>query len=188
MHSAIENESKRRDIFGISGWKSIMKNARSMRGKTIKKDPYRVKEMRYNDFYDLQTLSDELIKNRLKDEQGDKVSWLKIKSLRFEKDSPNIISYRYDHHSAYTKIHVAARRGRTANAVQGLRKLYEGLIPISKEKQKDLWKLCSLGVIPEEFHGWYDKLPVGTRAEVNKLPEPHFSEEEEDEDNLETHF
>lgn len=37
--------------------------------------------------------------------------------------------------------------------------LYKNKLTISSLKKNDLLKLCRLGVIPEEYHGWYRELP-----------------------------
>ncbi|RZF44217.1 hypothetical protein LSTR_LSTR003857 [Laodelphax striatellus] len=107
MHSAIEREKKHIDVFSVHEWINVMKQARSTKAT---KPPYNVKELRYNDFFDLKKLSTKLIKNKSLDTDGNKVNWLKIKCFRYEASSPNVIFYRYDYSGLYKCLDVATTR------------------------------------------------------------------------------
>jgi len=62
-----------------------------------RKNPYRVHQQSFLDFVDYKALSDQLIKNRSRNLRRETVNWLKIKVLRFEKDSHHIqYKYRYE--------------------------------------------------------------------------------------------
>ena len=65
--------------------------------KRKKANPYHVKQLNFNEFYDLKHLSKKLIINRLKDDHGNKVNWLRIKMLKFSKSMPSIIECSYDY-------------------------------------------------------------------------------------------
>lgn len=100
MHSAIDKAKKNSTLFLMSDWKNIFLNARS---KTPNRKPYKPFELKFNDFYDLHSLSAKLIKNKNIDDKGDKVNWLKIKSLKYEKCQSTIIQYKYSHTSPCIK-------------------------------------------------------------------------------------
>ncbi|KAJ8934545.1 hypothetical protein NQ314_013286 [Rhamnusium bicolor] len=79
MHSAIETAKKNVDIYTMNDLLNIFKLARSKRIRNKKSSPYYVKELRFQDFLDLKSLASVFLKNRIKDDAGNKVSWLKIK-------------------------------------------------------------------------------------------------------------
>lgn len=162
MHAAIEYASKNREIFMLRDWIDVFRKARSKR-KDVSNEPYKINELTFRDFWDLHSLSAATIKNRTVDEVGDKLSWLKVKCLRYEKVHPNTIFYRYDHNSAYKKFYVAPRgsRSRVIQNVE-LKPAYDRQLPISIQKKRDLVKLCKDGLIPTELHGWYQNLSVSS--------------------------
>lgn len=171
----------------MNDWINIFKRARSCRNNYRQKKsnkaepnvPYQVKELKYTDFKDLQSLASELIKNRNRDENGDVVSWLKIKCMKFAKNSPGTMFYRYDHSSEYKRIDIRGKTRLQKNIanIPELKSAYIRCLPISKQKKDDIIKLCRKGLIPEETHHWYETLPVITMA-VDRLPEPDVEEEE----------
>ena len=55
-------------------------------------------------------------------------------------------------------------------------KLYN-LLPISEAKKKYLIKLCTIKVIPEEFHAWYKSLSV-EKTKKDLAPEPAFDSDD----------
>lgn len=82
----------------------------------MKKDPYNVKEFKYNEFYDLKQLAEATIKNKTKDCNGNKVSWLKIKKIKYVKGDPKIY-FNYNASEEYlnfdTRAVVPSRRNAT---------------------------------------------------------------------------
>ena len=60
---------------------------------------YNVQEFTYSDFIDLNALSKDILKNKTKDSDGNKVNWLKVKCFRSEKMSPGVLKYRYNYSS-----------------------------------------------------------------------------------------
>lgn len=99
--------------------------------------------------------------------------------MKFEKTSPQVIFYRYDHTSVYKKIFVDKNiKGRPRKDVVQLKKAYNSLLPIAEEKKKDLLRLCKQNIIPEEFHGWYSKLP-SKKLKKNTVPEPYFCSDDD---------
>ncbi len=59
---------------------------------------------------------------------------------------------------------------------------YKKRLPMSKLKMKDLEKLCKKGVIPTEYHDWYNKLPHSSAKKDDAI---EFSEDESDEEKME---
>lgn len=173
MHTAIENYKRNRSVFTMNGWLKICRKARSSR------KPYIVNELRFTDFYDLKELTAALIQNRNIDEHGKKVSWLKVKSLRYRKDMPNTILYRYNHTENYKKM-LVNRQSPGINVP--LSKAYSNNLPISEAKKKDLLKLCKDGVIPDKRHKWFDSLPTSKRANDSCEESENDSCEESDDD------
>ncbi|KAH9630407.1 hypothetical protein HF086_009556 [Spodoptera exigua] len=57
-----------------------------------------------------------------------------------------------------------------------LEQLYDGPLPITEAKKKDLINLCEKGVIPEEYHGWYRSFLVD-RDRTERVPDVAASEE-----------
>lgn len=92
MHSAIECAKKNVSVYTINDWINIMLMARSNRGRNKKSIKYIVKKFLYSDFVDLKSLSENIIQNRTKDDKNEQVKWLKLKVLRYEKNSPGIIT------------------------------------------------------------------------------------------------
>uniref|UniRef100_A0A6P7F5F0 Uncharacterized protein LOC114326508 n=1 Tax=Diabrotica virgifera virgifera TaxID=50390 RepID=A0A6P7F5F0_DIAVI len=133
MHSAIESAKKYESAFTMNDWARIFKSARSFNPKNKKKGEYEVHILKYKDFFNLQELSSNLIKNRNKDENGETVSWLNIKCLRFQKENPEAFFYRYDHSSDYKKVNISGR-GRPKQLPIELKSAYQQLLPISSKK------------------------------------------------------
>ncbi|XP_045506624.1 uncharacterized protein LOC123702846 [Colias croceus] len=168
MHSAIEKEKKYTDTYSIIDWKGIMLRARSKR-QNKNATPYNVTELSYQDMIDVKALALKIIKNKTIAENGEKVCWLKIKCLRFEKELPGFIKYRYDYDGPYNLLNTLCKPGRltrrTVNSemptlnTEDLPRAYKQCLPITKLKKKDLLQLCKKNIIPKELHGWYESLP-----------------------------
>ena len=59
----------------------------------------------------------------------------------------------------------------------GIPRKYDSKLPISAAKKKDLMQMCRKGVIPTEFHDFYESLPSNSSA-PDKLGEPDTIEDE----------
>lgn len=176
MHSAIESAKKHKSAFTMTDWINIFRSARSQRGKNKTNGEYIVHHLKYTDFFDLQSLASSSIKNRNKDEDGNTISWLKIKSIKVEKVSPETLFCRYDHSSEYKKVHIVGRGRRRIAETLVLNPAYSDLLPISNAKKADLVKLVNAGHIPEELHPWYKNLPAIQLNGPERLPEPDVNE------------
>ena len=109
MHSAIEHQKKYMSVYTMHDWINIFRLTCSKRNRK-NAAPYNVQELKYSDFINLNALSKDILKNKTKDSDGNKVNWLKVKCFRFEKMSPGVLKYRYDHSSPYSEINVFGRR------------------------------------------------------------------------------
>lgn len=59
------------------------------------KKPYNVTVLIYPDFCDLKSLATGILVNRIKNTNGETVTWLKI--VHFEKKNPYSMSYKYNY-------------------------------------------------------------------------------------------
>ncbi|CAG4954356.1 unnamed protein product [Parnassius apollo] len=87
MHSAIERQQRHTPVYSMIDWKSIMERARSKRNRDSA-PPYTVKELKYTEMVDVRALNEKIAKNTSRDKEGNKITWLKIKCLRFERKKP----------------------------------------------------------------------------------------------------
>ncbi|KAI4455584.1 dna-directed rna polymerases i ii and iii subunit rpabc2 [Holotrichia oblita] len=183
MHSAIETAKKHVSIFTMNELLNVFKMARSKRLRNKRSNPYFVQELKYGDFLNLKFLADAFLKNRLKDESGEKVCWLKIKIMRYEKSRPGCILFKYNYDEvAYHILHVYGR-GRPPNIPNLIPRLYSGLQPITEKKKNCLLRLCSSDGIPEEYHAWYKSIPVDTQKRTT-VPEPANDSDSESESDV----
>ncbi|KAL4719382.1 hypothetical protein ACJJTC_009273 [Scirpophaga incertulas] len=72
MHSAIESQKKDTSVFSMQDWITICQRARRRKihvfqKKKIVKEPYKTKEFKYHEFYDLKDLASKIILNKDKD-------------------------------------------------------------------------------------------------------------------------
>ena len=172
MHSAIETEKKHVHVFSMHDWVSIFRRAR-------RRLPYKVANLHHEDFYNLQILSQQIMKNKRRDDDGTIINWLLVKSFKYVKDEPGIIYYRYNYTDDYKRISVYGR-GRPS-IPRDLSPAYKDRHDISELKKRDLMKLCTSLAIPEEFHGWYKDLPSSQRTK-DLIPEPDVEDSGDDDD------
>ncbi|CAG9782675.1 unnamed protein product [Diatraea saccharalis] len=207
MHSSIESAKKNTSVFSMMEWISIFKRARRRQtvkvdGKKIIREPYHGKEFKYNEFLDLKHLADAIMKNKTKDEKGNRVQWLKIKRIRYVKGEERKLFFNYDmsEHfnvmnigetpSTFTTQHEYSTRKKMRHTENNspadhelpnqLNRLYQEPLKITKAKKRDLINLCKKGIISEELHGWIENLK--TEKLNDRLPEPTVSDSENEDD------
>lgn len=61
-----------------------------------------------------------------------------------------------------------------------LQQLYKNPLPVSIAKKKDLLNLCKKGIIPDEYHGWFESLVTDSET-VDRVPDASKSDEDSDE-------
>ncbi|XDV17714.1 hypothetical protein PO909_023534 [Leuciscus waleckii] len=128
-------------------------------------DPYSVHELEHKDFLDFKSLSNHILKNRTKDEEGQSVHWQKIKWFRYTKDEPKTIFFKYDFTApTFRKLTVAqqATRGTRGTRTTHPSSLYENPPVIRALKKKDLLTMCTNGSIPHCYAEFYNTLTVGS--------------------------
>ena len=62
---------------------------------------------------------------------------------------------------------------------QDVQRCYAIDLPISKAKYKDLKDLCKTGIIPHEYHAFYDSI-ASSDGITNRLPEPDMDDIDDD--------
>ncbi|KAL4706739.1 hypothetical protein ACJJTC_014494 [Scirpophaga incertulas] len=151
-------------VRSMQDWITICQRARRRKihvfqKKKIVKEPYKTKEFKYHEFYDLKDMASKIILNKDKDNVGNKVQWLKIKRLRYIKGERRIY-FNYDMSENFNYMDVTGREGmtRATRAKRyafefpiALKKMYKESLPISEAKKKDLLYLIQKDIIPEEL-------------------------------------
>ena len=150
-HGAIEFAKRNVQVYSPHEWHNIFRSARRHR-------PYEVQPLHY-DFFDLREMS----RMMMRECAVAKIHWMKAKCLKFEKEKPAIIQFRYSHDGDYDSIDVCGRT-RGPRGPSCCVRAYKNPLPISKAKYDDLQKLCSKGTIPRELHGWFADLPSANSA------------------------
>ncbi|XP_076090122.1 uncharacterized protein LOC143062260 [Mytilus galloprovincialis] len=173
MHSAIEFAKKKTEIFVPQQWATVMRMAR-------RKDPYMIVPLKYGDIYDFKDLSKKNMKFRKEDVNGKKIKWLKIRWLRYTKENPDCILFKYkmDDEFCEMKVSLTSTRGRSTEEYQLIKK-YTSQQSISAAKKKDLVGLCKKGIIPSEYHEYYKSLPANINVK-DTLAETDVEEEKND--------
>ncbi|KAK5863130.1 hypothetical protein PBY51_000183 [Eleginops maclovinus] len=108
------------------------------------------------------SLSNHILKNRTKDEEGQAVHWQKIKWFRYTKEEPKTIFFKCDFTApTFRKLTVAQQATRGTRTTHPS-SMYESHPGISALKKKDLLTLCSNGSIPHYYAELYNTLTVGS--------------------------
>ena len=91
--------------------------------------------------------------------------------MRYIKSEPGSCFIKYYFEEEFQEIKVyGTKRGRAAGAATakgGIPRKYNSKLPISAAKKKDLMQMCRTGVIPPEFHDFYENLPSNSSAPDN---------------------
>lgn len=90
MHACIERAKKHKTIYTTRKWSLLIQMAR------IKPQSYIVNVNTYKDFYDFQSMASGTNWNRNIEGMSDKMKWLKIKWIRFEKSKPFMVQFKYN--------------------------------------------------------------------------------------------
>lgn len=199
MHSAVESASKNIDITSMNDWKNVFRNARKQKMKKINGEkyiiePYKVKEMKYDEMLDLKLLADQTVLNRTKDSNGNKVNWLKIKRIKYIKGEKKKIYFSYDLSEDNLKCLILsendAEKPLTRSKKQkkdlpdialltSIPKVYRSTLPISEAKKKNLIKMCKDDIFPEELHNWIYNLKTEKNV-IDRIPDADIGDESED--------
>lgn len=98
--------------------------------------------------------------------EKERVNWLKVKRLRFEKSEPFVVKYKYGLNEPFMKINIHRKRkaGRTKIGSQSI---YSQNIQISclspKKKKADLDWMIEQKIIPNDYKPFYDRISCVSR-------------------------
>lgn len=146
----IENQKKKtEDIYVQQHWVNVIRQSK-------KKDPkFIVIEMAKEDFFSSKPL-EALITNRKVSTTGEKINWLKVQKIIYERYSPFMLDF-VDYGADNAVPISLQKRGTTQQFSQiKLPHLYPEFRRIGYPKYKDLQKL--LQYIPDKYHAFYQSL------------------------------
>lgn len=178
IHSSIETAKKNTSVYVPSQWNTIISVAR-------RNNPYVVVPLKFTDFKDFKELAKKFCPNMKSTTSNTRVNWLKIKWIQVRRSHPKsiFVGTNFDERNLQ-EIEVQAvtrQKGRPRHWPEALTPLYSRKLPISSSKKADLLSLCSSGIIPQEFHQYYRKIPASKKAE-DKIPMPDADESDSDTD------
>ena len=131
-------------------WMELVRHAR-------KQKPFTVVEMQSSDFVDLSLTAKQLI-NRKKASDGFTVKWLNIQAIRFTKQDPQLMKFKYVCEDEVDWSELDLRPGRERNRRNSVTTLVatQHQQRIKKNKYDDLQFLKPY--IPSVYHAFYDSL------------------------------
>ncbi|KAK5647846.1 hypothetical protein RI129_002738 [Pyrocoelia pectoralis] len=148
----VETFAKGKFIVLPRDWYSIIQKARS-------RNPFIIHKMEQSEFFSSKSL-EEVICHRKKNEKKGPVNWLKIQWLQFRKEEPFKIFYKetlndiIEFETIDLQPNKKGRPLRLANVA--LNNLYNGPLPVSTEKKKNMLEL--LQFIPPVDHTYFKNL------------------------------
>ncbi|CAG9824362.1 unnamed protein product [Phaedon cochleariae] len=148
------------------------------------KSKFSVIDMTQDDFLAFSKLLGDILVKRTCDTDGDKVSWLKIKWLRYTKEF-GIIKFKYTLDETVPFKTLDLKRGRMRcrtsidhSSIGAVPRSYSGPLDINPLKKKDL--LSMLDLIDKDCHHFYKNLPrTGKAKEYDELNDNSDSESED---------
>jgi hypothetical protein len=122
------------------------------------------------------------------DNTGNKIHWLKICFLRYQKETPEVIAFKYSYKDDFKFITLNShRRGRNSTSSQAasnvqecipvIQRKYDTQLLLSAEKKRNLLQLCQKGIIPSDYHPYFNDLMSSDQIR-NRLPSPDIEEED----------
>ncbi|CAC5384805.1 unnamed protein product [Mytilus coruscus] len=123
---------KKTEVLVPQQWATVMQMARRY-------DPYMIVPLKYEDIYNFKDLTKKIMKFRKEDVNGKKIKWLKIRWLRYTKENPDCILFKYKMDDAFREMKVAptSTRGRAAEKNHLIKK-YTSRQSISAANKKRL--------------------------------------------------
>jgi hypothetical protein len=99
------------EVYVPTQWYDITEKSR------VKKNKYEVIKMKKNYLKNTEVIEENMV-NRKKTDSGDKVEWLKIKEMRFRREAPGLMKYKYTLNSlvSFDSVNLNKRlKGRPSN-------------------------------------------------------------------------
>ncbi len=180
MHSMIERAKKNCTINIPEDWNNIITSAR--RG-----EPYRIIPLEYKDMLDFKSMM--MSFNCKTNTNGLAVKWNSVRWIRVLKMKPYTMLYKYNFDdNEFYSVDIRKKKKSTRQSMEEAEAdslqvgpKYDQCLPISKEKKKDLLRLCETGAISEVYRSFYDKLPCDG-AKKTRLAEPDLCDSDIEED------
>lgn len=132
----------------------------SMLVKTCKKsgEPFKVKEMETDSFYDWKGLSEDIGNNFSMNTGDEKCLLNDVKVLEVRKSKPCSLFYKTSYKDENFKEIDVRRKCRKSQKELVLTKAYSEAPSIGPNKKKDLISLCSANLIPRAHHQFFFNL------------------------------
>lgn len=175
VHASIERFVRDETVWASSEWATFIRNAR------INPKPIEVKQLTYSDFYDWKYEADNsnILPKVLKDIDGNIIQISKVRCfvfscLNLDSEDDNLhsinihayFSYNPDCEPKTLKLKSGQNKKYSRSTTEVIsKKLYKEKIAILKEKYNDLIKLCTSGIIPNEFHEEYLQMRNSTKIQ-----------------------
>ncbi|CAI6362396.1 unnamed protein product [Macrosiphum euphorbiae] len=175
VHASIERFVRDKTVWASSEWATLIRNAR------INPKPIEVKQLAYSDFYNWKYEADnsDILPKVLKDIDGNiiqisEVRYFVFSRLNLDNEDDNLhsiniyayFSYNPDCEPKTLKLKGGQNKKESRSTTEVIaKKLYKKTIAISKEKYNDLIKLCTSGIIPNEFHEEYLQMRNSTKIQ-----------------------
>lgn len=143
-------------------------NISLIRGAKTTGKPFVVKEMNFDDFFDLKSLEENMNFNVAKNLNGDVIKTSDIKSMKFTKNCEN-----YQYRTTYNTENweeakaIIQPRGKNLRGNRGnsrrideipLKYAYTSKIPISERKKRDYLQLVEANIVPRYYESFYNDL------------------------------
>lgn len=157
IHSIIEKSvtraKKSGPIYVPDQYVSLIRNAKK-RG-----NPLQVKELSFEDFYDLKALHDVISPKLAKNTNGDAFKLQEVKVLQFQKGN-EIFFYKTSYKQIeWNEVQFKGRKSKSPSSVKiSLKPAYSAKIALSDNKLRDLNNLCEDNLIPRFYKAFYDSL------------------------------
>lgn len=167
-HARIERSKKTTEI-PIMVPRDWFQFVRTVRGKK----PFQVHEMTQEHIFSFSKLVQEYMTRRPTDTEGNKVNWLEMKWIRYEKTF-GLIQFKTSLDDEHFRVLDLRRLKRGKRPIPLLKKCYDGPLPINPLKKKDVLSLLPL--IHSDCQKFY--LNLETSARVPELSEDNSEENE----------
>jgi hypothetical protein len=161
MHSCIERAKNNKIVYTPEQMYAIILNAKKSGER------YEVNEMTQAEFLDIKSLTSG--KNWMRDSEGNKITWTKIKEVSAKGSEPGVFLFKYNFDNKYSTLLThnkpKARGRKPANNTPGPITTVQELLPvytkpqaISKALYEDLMSLCNCNAIPLAYQQFYRNL------------------------------
>lgn len=167
IHALIERSIKAKTIYSPDEWRLQVHRAK------VEGDPYFVKNMTQEQFYDFKThVNDELLSKNV---NKGKMTWDKVREVFVNNLEPNKLYYKYDLEQEPECL-VVCNNTRNSRSLPILKHAYSSPLKLSNNKYNDLISLLSANAIPAQYKEYFNNLPHHTAAHGEQI----ISDEDED--------